>query len=94
MFKHSLKEQFASKVKLIYIDPPYKTVGDSFKYYDWFNHSTWMVFMKNGLEIAKSLLTEDGSIWINIDDDGQAYLKILCDEIQRAPFEYRHALGA
>lgn len=50
--------------------------------------------MKNRLEIAKSLLTEDGSIWINIDDDEQAYLKILCDEIQRAPIEYRHALAA
>ncbi|MEK0291859.1 site-specific DNA-methyltransferase [Caldifermentibacillus hisashii] len=78
---HTLKERFAGKVKLIYIDPPYNTGNDSFRYNDKFNHSTWLTFMKNRLEIAKELLKEDGSIWINIDDDESHYLKVLADEI-------------
>ena len=78
---HALKEKYAGKVKLIYIDPPYNTGSDSFAYNDKFNHSAWLAFMKNRLEIAKELLADNGSIWINIDDDEQAYLKVLCDEI-------------
>src|SRR5699024_6493255 len=78
---HTLKEKYAGKVKLIYIDPPYNTGGDSFLYNDRFNHSTWLTFIKNRLEIAYDLLSIDGSIWINIDDDEQAYLKVLCDNI-------------
>ncbi|GAI32221.1 unnamed protein product, partial [marine sediment metagenome] len=61
---HSLKKQFAGKVKLIYIDPPYNTGSDDFKYNDSFNHSTWLTFMKNRLEIAKTLLANDGAIFI------------------------------
>lgn len=78
---HTLKGKYAGKVKLIYIDPPYNTGGDSFNYNDKFNHSSWLTFMKNRLEIAKSLLAEDGSIWINIDDDEAHYLKVLADEV-------------
>lgn len=78
---HSMKQRYQGEIKMIYIDPPYNTGGDSFKYNDRFNHSTWLTFMKNRLEIARELLSEDGSIWINIDDDEQAYLKVLCDEI-------------
>lgn len=78
---HTLKERFTGKVKLIYIDPPYNTGGDSFKYNDKFNHSTWLTFMKNRLEIARELLSEDGSIWITLDDVEVHYLKVLCDEI-------------
>src|SRR5699024_473761 len=78
---HSLKEKYTGKVKLIYIDPPYNTGGDSFKYNDRFNHSTWLTFMKNRLEVAISLLQDDGSIWINIGDEEVHYLKILMDEI-------------
>jgi len=78
---HTLKEKYAGKVKLVYIDPPYNTGGDSFKYNDRFNHSTWLTFMKNRLEIARLLLSDDGSIWINIDDDESHYLKVLGDEI-------------
>ena len=78
---HSLKAVYRGKVKLIYIDPPYNTGNDSFKYNDSFNHSTWLVFMKNRLEVARELLREDGSIWINIDDGECHYLKVLCDEI-------------
>ncbi|MER8055716.1 DNA methyltransferase, partial [Acinetobacter pittii] len=65
-------------MKLIYIDPPYNTGSDSFRYNDRFNHSTWLTFMKNRLEVAKELLADDGSIWINIDNEESAYLKILC----------------
>lgn len=78
---HSLKEEFAGKVKLIYIDPPYNTGNDSFKYNDNFNHSTWLTFMKNRLEIGCKLLRSDGCIWINADDSECQYLKVLCDDI-------------
>jgi len=78
---HSLKKRFAGKVKLIYIDPPYNTGNDSFKYNDNFNHSTWLTFMKNRLEVAKDLLADDGVIFVQCDDNEQAYLKVLMDEI-------------
>ncbi|MDO9130256.1 MAG: site-specific DNA-methyltransferase, partial [Anaerolineales bacterium] len=78
---HSLKKRFGGKVKLIYIDPPYNTGTDSFGYNDSFNHSSWLTFMKNRLEVAKELLRNDGSIWINIGDDEAHYLKVLCDGI-------------
>jgi len=78
---HSLKNKYAGKVKLIYIDPPYNTGSDSFGYNDSFNHSTWLTFMKNRLEVAKELLSSNGSIWINIDDDESHYLKVICDDI-------------
>ncbi len=78
---HSLKKKYAGKVKLIYIDPPYNTGNDSFKYNDNFNHSTWLTFMKNRLEVARELLSSDGSIFIQIDYNEQAYLKVLMDEI-------------
>jgi len=78
---YSLKKCLAGQVKLIYIDPPYNTGNDSFGYNDSFNHSSWLTFMKNRLEVAKSFLRKDGSIWINIGDDEAHYLKVLCDEI-------------
>ena len=78
---HSLKKRFAGKVKLIYIDPPYNTGNDSFNYNDSFNHSTWLTFMKNRLEVARELISKDGAIYISIDDKEQAYLKVLMDEI-------------
>jgi adenine-specific DNA-methyltransferase len=78
---HTLKEEFAGKVKMIYIDPPFNTGNDSFKYNDSFNHSTWLSFMRNRLEISKILLKKEGLLFVNIDDIEQAYLKVLCDEI-------------
>ena len=78
---NSLRENYTGKIKLIYLDPPYNTGNDSFNYNDKFNHSTWLTFMKNRLEIANRLLSSDGSIWINIDDDEAHYLKVMCDEI-------------
>ncbi|ELM7234312.1 site-specific DNA-methyltransferase [Campylobacter jejuni] len=78
---HSLKKLYANKVKLIYIDPPYNTGNDSFNYNDKFNHSTWLTFMKNRLEIAREFLRDDGVIFVQCDDNEQAYLKVLMDEI-------------
>ncbi|HED10909.1 MAG TPA: site-specific DNA-methyltransferase [Caldithrix abyssi] len=78
---HSLKAVYAGKIKLIYIDPPYNTGKDSFGYNDGFSHSTWLTFMKNRLEVARTLLRGDGVIFISIDINEQAYLKVLCDEI-------------
>lgn len=77
----SLKKEFAGKVKMIYIDPPFNTGGDSFNYNDRFNHSSWLVFMKNRLEQAKQLLSEDGNIFIHIDINEAHYLKVLCDDV-------------
>ncbi len=77
---HTLKQQFRGRVKLIYIDPPYNTGNDDFKYNDNFNHSAWLTFMKNRLQVAKTLLRNDGVIFVNCDDNEQAYLKILMDE--------------
>lgn len=78
---HSLKKEFAGKIRLIYIDPPYNTGNDGFAYNDNFNHSSWLTFMKNRLEIARELLREDGAIFVQCDDNEQAYLKVLMDEI-------------
>ena len=57
---HALKVRFAGKVKLIYIDPPYNTGSDGFRYNDRFNHSAWLTFMRNRLEVAQALLRRDG----------------------------------
>ena len=80
---YSLRERLAGKVKIIYIDPPYNTRGDAntFAYNNTFNHSAWLTFMKNRLEIAKELLRDDGVLAITIDDEEQAYLTVLCDEV-------------
>ena len=77
----SLLKRYEGKVKCIYIDPPYNTGSDSFNYNDAFNHSSWLVFMKNRLEIAKKLLSDTGSIFIQIDSFEQAYLKVIMDEL-------------
>ena len=80
---HSLKLQFRGKVKCVYIDPPYNTGGaaDSFTYNNTFNHSTWLTFMRNRLEVAKELLREDGMITVAINDAELFYLGVLLDEV-------------
>ena len=82
---HSLKKRFAGKIKLIYIDPPYyfnsMKDADTFSYNSNFKLSTWLVFMKNRLEIAKELLADEGVLLVSISEDGQAYLKVLMDDI-------------
>ena len=78
---HSLEKEFKGKIKLIYIDPPYNTGSDDFKYNDNFNHSTWLTFMMNRLEKARDLLSSNGLIFVHCDDNEHAYLKILMDSI-------------
>lgn len=80
---HTLKKRkdIYGQIKLIYIDPPYNTGNDSFNYNDKFNHSAWLCFMKNRLEIAREFLRDDGVIFVQCDDNEQAYLKVLMDEI-------------
>ncbi len=78
---HSLRKEYARQVKLIYIDPPYNTGNDSFGYNDSFNHSTWLTFLKNRLEIAKDLLSDNGSIYIQLDNNEVHYAKVLCDSV-------------
>lgn len=78
---HTLKDMYAGQIKLIYIDPPYNTGKDSFRYNDNFKKSTWLTFMKNRLEVARELLTEDGVLIVQIDDKMQAHLKLLLDDV-------------
>jgi len=78
---YSLLPRFRGKVKLIFLDPPYNTDSDTFQYNDSFNHSSWLTFMKNRLEIAKELLSDDGSIYLTIDYNEVHYLKVLMDEV-------------
>ena len=77
----SLLKSFEEKIKCIYIDPPYNTGEDEFGYNDRFNHSTWLTFMKNRLELAKRLLRSDGSIFVHIDHHELGYINVLMDEI-------------
>lgn len=77
----SILKRCENKIKLIYLDPPYNTTNDSFRYNDSFNHSTWLTFMKNRLELARKLLADDGSIYVQLDYNEVHYFKILMDEI-------------
>ncbi len=77
----ALESEFAGKVKCIFIDPPYNT-GSAFEHYDdGVEHSIWLGLMRDRLEILRNLLSNDGSLWITIDDNEAHYLKVLCDEI-------------
>jgi adenine-specific DNA-methyltransferase len=77
----ALEQEFAGKVKCVFIDPPYNT-GSAFEYYDdGVEHSVWLGLIRDRLELLKALLTGDGSIWISIDDNEQPYLRVLCDEV-------------
>ena len=78
---NTLLPKYQNKVDLIYIDPPYNTGNDGFIYTDKFNHSSWLAMMNNRLNLAKEFLKDSGSMFISIDDNEQARLKILCDEI-------------
>lgn len=77
----ALEQEFAGKVKCVFIDPPYNT-GSAFAHYDdGLEHSIWLGLMRDRLEIIKRLLSDDGSLWITIDDNEAHYLKVLCDEV-------------
>ena len=84
---HNLKKRYAGKVKCIYIDPPYNTGNDSFGYNDRFNHSTWLTFMKNRLEVAKELLSKEGVLFVSIDRNEYSELKLILDEIFRDGYQ-------
>lgn len=77
----ALEQDYSGQIKCIYIDPPYNT-GNAFEQYDdGIEHSIWLGLIKERLIILRNLLANDGSIWISIDDDEQAYLKVLMDEV-------------
>jgi adenine-specific DNA-methyltransferase len=77
----ALEQEFTGKVKCVFIDPPYNT-GSAFEHYDdGVEHSIWLSLMRDRIELLRGLLSEDGSIWITIDDNEAHYLKVLCDEI-------------
>lgn len=77
----ALEDKYTNSIKCIYIDPPYNT-GEAFENYDDnLEHSIWLDLMRSRLMILRRLLREDGTIWIQIDDEEQAYLKVLCDEV-------------
>jgi adenine-specific DNA-methyltransferase len=77
----ALESEFTGKVKCVFIDPPYNT-GSAFEHYDdGVEHSIWLSLMRDRLEIIRRLLSEDGSLWITIDDNEAHYLKVMCDEI-------------
>lgn len=77
----ALEQEFTGKVKCVFIDPPYNT-GSAFTHYDdGLEHSIWLGLMRDRLEIIKRLLSDDGSLWITIDDNEAHYLKVLCDEV-------------
>ena len=77
----ALEAEFAGKVKCVFIDPPYNT-GSAFTHYDdGLEHSIWLGLMRDRLEIIRRLLSDDGSLWITIDDNEAHYLKVMCDEV-------------
>ena len=77
----ALEQEFIGKVKCVFIDPPYNT-GSAFTHYDdGVEHSLWLSLMRDRLEIIRRLLSDDGSLWITIDDNECHYLKVLCDEV-------------
>jgi len=78
---HSIKKTYAGKIQAIYCDPPYNTGKDSFGYNDRFNHSTWLTFFKNRMEVCRDLLNSSGMLWVNLDDKESHYAKVLLDEI-------------
>ncbi len=78
---NSLKNRYKETIDCIYIDPPYNTQNNEFIYADNFKRSSWLCMMDNRLELAHSLLNDKGVMFVSIDDNEQAYLKALMDEV-------------
>jgi adenine-specific DNA-methyltransferase len=77
----ALEQEFTGRIKCIYIDPPYNT-GSAFEHYDdGIEHSLWLTMMRDRLGMLRRLLTQDGSLWISVDDNESHYLKVVCDEL-------------
>jgi adenine-specific DNA-methyltransferase len=77
----ALEQEFAGKVKCVFIDPPYNTGSAFTHYHDGLEHSIWLSLIRDRLEMIRHLLSEDGSLWITVDDTEAHYLKVLCDEV-------------
>ena len=77
----NLLRDYRNKIKCIYIDPPYNTGNENWIYYDKFERDRWLFMMYPRLQLMRELLSDDGSIWISIDDKEQAHLRMICDEI-------------
>ena len=81
----SLEQEFTGKIRCVFIDPPYNT-GSAFEHYeDGLEHSIWLSMMRDRLEMIRRLMSDDGSLWITIDDNEAHYLKVLCDVGLRPP---------
>ncbi len=77
----ALEQEYSGKLKCVFIDPPYNT-GSAFSHYDdGLEHSIWLGLMRDRLDVIRRLLSENGSLWITIDDNEAHYLKVLCDEV-------------
>src|ERR1700677_2990856 len=77
----ALEQEFAGKVKCIFIDPPYNTGSAFAQYDDGIEHSIWLSLMRDRMEILRRLLLEEGSLWATLDDNEAHYFKILGDEV-------------
>src|SRR5690606_31231873 len=77
----ALEQDFAGKIRCVFIDPPYNTGSAFTQYDDGLEHSIWLSLMRDRLEALYCLLADDGSLWVTIDDNESHYLKVLCDEI-------------
>ena len=77
----ALEQEYAGKVKCVFIDPPYNTGSAFSQYDDGIEHSLWLSLIRDRLELIKRLMSDDGSLWITVDDNEAHYLKVLCDEI-------------
>ena len=77
----ALEQEFAGKIKCVFIDPPYNTGSAFTQYDDGIEHSLWLSLIRPRIELIHTLLAPDGSLWITIDDNECHYLKVLCDEI-------------
>lgn len=77
----ALEQDFTGKVKCVFIDPPYNT-GSAFEHYDdGLEHSIWLSMMRDRLEIIRRLMSEDGSLWVSLDDNEAHYFKVMCDQV-------------
>ena len=77
----ALEQDYAGKVKCVFIDPPYNT-GSAFAHYDdGVQHSIWLSLIRDRLEVIRRLMSADGALWITIDDNETHYLKVICDEV-------------
>jgi adenine-specific DNA-methyltransferase len=81
----ALEADYAGKVKCVFIDPPYNTGSAFTQYEDGMEHSIWLGLMRDRLEVIRRLLTDDGSLWVTLDDNEAHYFKVMCDEIFGRP---------